>query len=226
MVERGTIALADPVTHYLPAFTPALANGETPTITLRHLLTHTAGLSYGFMQPPDGSYHRAGVSDGMDAPGLAMADELQRIVRAGLACPPGERWAYSVAMDVLRRGAGNGRRPRSRCRGGRTCHRAAAARFHPVRSRAAAGRTVGDALCGPAPPLRMPEGGHRVHFPDGIPLYAGLAGINLVPARVFDHASFRSSGAGMVGTAGDMLAFNEAVRAGGGPILTQRVRPP
>jgi len=44
LVERGRIALADPVTRYLPDFRPALANGETPTITLRHLLTHTAGL--------------------------------------------------------------------------------------------------------------------------------------------------------------------------------------
>ena len=64
MVELGKIALADPVTRYLPDFRPALANGEVPAITLRHLLTHTAGLSYGFMQPPDGSYHRAGAHPG------------------------------------------------------------------------------------------------------------------------------------------------------------------
>src|SRR5947207_3959985 len=64
MVELGKIALVDPVTRYLPEFRPALPNGDVPTITLRHLLTHTAGLSYGFMQPPDGCYHRAGVSDG------------------------------------------------------------------------------------------------------------------------------------------------------------------
>ena len=56
MAELGRIALADPVTRYLPDFRPALPNGEVPAITLRHLLTHTAGLSYGFMQPPDGSY--------------------------------------------------------------------------------------------------------------------------------------------------------------------------
>ena len=101
MVELGKIALGDPVTKYLPEFRPALPNGETPTITLRHLLTHTAGLSYGFMQPPDGPYHRAGVSDGLAEPGFGMAEELQRISRAGLAYPPGETWAYSVAMDVL-----------------------------------------------------------------------------------------------------------------------------
>src|SRR5688500_18952265 len=75
MVEIGKIALTDPVTKYLPTFRPALPNGETPTITLRHLLTHTAGLSYGFMQPPDNPYDRAGVSGGLDQPGLAMNDE-------------------------------------------------------------------------------------------------------------------------------------------------------
>jgi CubicO group peptidase (beta-lactamase class C family) len=222
MVERGAIALADPVTRYLPAFTPALPNGATPTITLRHLLTHTAGLSYGFMQPPDGPYHRAGVSDGMDAPGLAMADELQRIVRAGLAFPPGERWAYSVAMDVL--GAV------LEVAAGRDLaavmaeHVTVPLRLDSLRFDLTPGQA--ELLVTPyadhAPaPLRMLESGHRVHFPDGIPLYAGLAGIHLVPARVFDRASFRSSGAGMVGTAGDMLAFIEAIRAGGNPILTR-----
>src|SRR5205085_9889947 len=70
MVELGKIALADPVTRYLPEFRPALPNGEVPVITLRHLLTHTAGLTYRFMQPPNGSYHRGGVSDGLAEPGL------------------------------------------------------------------------------------------------------------------------------------------------------------
>ena len=53
------------------------------------------------MQPPDGSYHRAGVSDGAGEPGVSMEENLTRIARAGLAYPPGERWAYSVAIDVL-----------------------------------------------------------------------------------------------------------------------------
>src|SRR3954454_24299002 len=100
MVELGKFVLADPVTNYLPDFRPALPNGGTPTITLRHLLTHTAGLSYGFMQPPDGSYHRGGVSDGGAEPGGSMEENLARIPRAGLEYPPGERWGYSVAIDV------------------------------------------------------------------------------------------------------------------------------
>src|SRR4029079_5244422 len=101
MVALGKIALADPVTRYLPDFRPALPNGDVPVITLRHLLTHTAGLAYRFMQPDGDAYERAGVSDGADEPGLSMDENLKRIVRAGLFYPPGEKWEYSVAMDVL-----------------------------------------------------------------------------------------------------------------------------
>jgi CubicO group peptidase (beta-lactamase class C family) len=68
-------------------------------------------------------------------------------------------------------------------------------------------------------PVRIPDEGMRVRFPDGVPVYAGLAGINLAPARVFDKASFRSGGGGMVGNAPDMLTFVETIRTGGGPIL-------
>ncbi len=53
LVEAGALGLDDPVTRWLPDFRPKLA-GEAPTITIRHLMTHTSGLSYGFMQPDDG----------------------------------------------------------------------------------------------------------------------------------------------------------------------------
>src|ERR1043165_452206 len=101
MVELGKIALADPVTRYLPDFRPALPSDEVLVITLRHLLTHTAGLAYRFMQPDGGAYERAGVSDGADEPGRSMDENLKRIARAGLFYRPGEKWEYSVAMDVL-----------------------------------------------------------------------------------------------------------------------------
>ena len=59
MVELGRIALADPVTTYLPDFRPALPNGERPPITLRHLLTHTAGFGYDIWSPEIGKYMEA-----------------------------------------------------------------------------------------------------------------------------------------------------------------------
>ena len=115
MVELGKIALADPVTRYLPDFRPALPNGEVPVITLRHLLTHTAGLAYRFMQPDGGAYERAGVSDGADEPGLSIDENLKRIAQ--------RRAFLSARRDVglfgrdrcARRGAagGSGAGPRS-----------------------------------------------------------------------------------------------------------------
>jgi CubicO group peptidase (beta-lactamase class C family) len=221
MVELGRLALTDPVTRYLSDFRPALPGGEVPTITLRHLLTHTAGLSYGFMQPLDGSYHRAGVSDGAGEPGLSMAEELNRITRAGLAYRPGERWAYSVALDVF----------------GAVMEAAEGASLDAVVRKYVSGplglSSMGFDLKpqqlellvtpyadGRPVPVRIPDEGRRVRFPEGLPLYDGLAGINLVPARVFNPASFRSGGGGMVGNAQDMLTFVEAIRRGGSPILS------
>ena len=221
MVEQGKLSLEDPVTRFLPSFRPALPGGEVPVITLRQLMTHTAGLSYGFMQPPDGAYHLAGVSDGLDQPGLAMADELARITRAGLAYRPGERWAYSVAMDVLG-GVLEAVEGRDLA--------AIVAEHVTTRLRLASmdfelkdGQQDRLAACyadGAPEPIRIPDNGMRVHFPEGLPLYAGLAGVNLVPARVFARNSFRSAGSGMIGNADDMLTFIETLRTGGAPILS------
>jgi CubicO group peptidase (beta-lactamase class C family) len=223
MVELSKISLSDPVTRYLPAFRPALPGGEIPMITLRQLLTHTAGLSYSFMQPPDGSYHRAGVSDGMDQPGLSMAEELDRITRAGLAYPPGEQWAYSVAMDVLgaalQVAAGEGLDAVTRRYVTAPLGLAAMGFDLTAQQRSLLVAPYADATPVPA---RMPDSGHRVVFPEGMPVYAGVAGVDLVPARAFDTASFRSGGGGMVGTVGDMLTFIEAIRTGGCPIVTRQ----
>src|SRR5947209_8524976 len=222
MVELGKIALADPVTRYLPDFRPALPSGGTPTITLRHLLTHTAGLSYGFMQPPDGSYHRAGVSDGAGEPGVSMDENLARITSAGLAYPPGERWAYSVAIDVL----GAVMQVVENADLDVVVRRYVTAPLHLDSMGFDLKPEQRDLLVTPyadgkPAPVRIPDGGMRVRFPDGVPVYAGLAGINLAPARVFDKTSFRSGGGGMVGNAGDMLTFIEAIRTGGAPILSR-----
>ena len=221
MAELGKIALSHPVTRYLPDFRPALPNGEIPVITLRHLLTHTAGLAYRFMQPDGGAYERAGVSDGADEPGRSMEENLKRIARAGLFYRPGEKWEYSVAIDVL----------------GAVLQVVGGQDLEATMQRYVAGPLAAPSLsfdltddqrmrlvtpyADRAPePVRIPDEGLRVRFPDGFPIYAGLAGIDLVPARVFNRDSFRSGGGGMNGTAGDMLKFVEAIRTGGAPILS------
>ncbi|MEX2319071.1 MAG: serine hydrolase domain-containing protein, partial [Bauldia sp.] len=76
LVNGGTLALDQPVTRWLPDFKPKLKDGTTPTITLRHLLTHTSGLGYGDLAPGD-PYRPAGISGGLDQPGLGMAENLR-----------------------------------------------------------------------------------------------------------------------------------------------------
>jgi CubicO group peptidase (beta-lactamase class C family) len=222
MAELGKIALSDPVTRYLADFRPALPNGEVPTITLRHLVTHTAGLGYRFMQPDGGPYERAGVSDGADEPGLSMEENLRRIARAGLFYAPGEKWAYSVAMDVL--GAVLQVAEGQDLEAVIKTHVSAPLDAPSLSFELSAdqrARLVTPYADGKPEPVRVPDQGLRVRFPDGFPVYAGLAGINLAPARVFDKTSFRSGGGGMNGTAGHMLKFVEAIRTGGAPIVAR-----
>ena len=208
LVEAGVMALEDPVTRWLPDFQPQY-EGRAPAITIRQLLTHTAGLSYGFMQPDDGPYLKLRVSDGMDQPGLSFRDELQRIVQAGLFYPPGAAWLYSMAMDVLGAALEN-----------------AAGKSLPaiVAERVAAPLRMADTGFAVTDPSRL-----AVPYADGTPPvpmgeactvpFFDLSGIRFAPGRAFDLTSFPSGGAGMVGTAREFLAFLEAIRTGGGGVI-------
>src|SRR5690606_27931313 len=100
LVEQGRLDLRAPVTRWLPEFRPRLRDGRSPVVTVHQFLTHTAGLSYGFMEAEDGPYRRAGVSDGLDA-GAGLGENLRRIAGVPLAYEPGAGWRYSVALDVL-----------------------------------------------------------------------------------------------------------------------------
>lgn len=209
LAEQGVLRLDDPVEKFIPAFRPRLADGMAPAITIRHLMTHTSGLAYGFAQGPNGPYLRAGVSDGLDTPGRSIDDNIARIVTVPLSCEPGSSWAYSVATDVL----------------GEVMARAAGASLPElvenlvarplgledtafvVRDRGRLAQAYAD---GEAGPVRMAEH-HRVFYGEGA--------ISFSPDRVFDPASFASGGAGLNGTAGEILTFLEALRAGGAPVI-------
>ena len=60
----------------------------------------------------------------------------------------------------------------------------------------------------------------RMRDPDLVP-FGDTAPIRYSPSRIFEPRSFASGGTGMVGTATDFLKFLEAVRQGGGPILSR-----
>ena len=101
LVERKLLDLNDTAVRWLPQFRPKTPQGGEATITLRQLLTHTAGLTYGFFEAHDGPYHRAGVSDGLAEAGLSMQEELTRLASVPLVYAPGTAWGYSLGLDVL-----------------------------------------------------------------------------------------------------------------------------
>ena len=100
LMARGDMRLDDPVTRWLPDFRPRLADGTVPLLTLRHLMTHTAGLSYRFSAGRR-MLRTIGVSDGMDEAAVSLPENVRRIASAPLLAPPGAEWRYSIATDVL-----------------------------------------------------------------------------------------------------------------------------
>jgi CubicO group peptidase (beta-lactamase class C family) len=114
--ERGALRLDDPVACYLPEFAdPSVLvrydvnSGEMVTrpaprvVTIRHLLTHTAGIHHGFPAPDDviGTlYARAGVVHG---DGTSVAEKVKRLGSLPLVHDPGEGWTYGLSSDVAGR---------------------------------------------------------------------------------------------------------------------------
>ncbi|MCB1647700.1 MAG: beta-lactamase family protein, partial [Pseudomonadales bacterium] len=108
LYEEGCFQLDDPVSKYIPAFgaSRVWAGGDSPLektspqvspMLVRHLLTHTSGLTYGFMHttPVDAAYRDARI----DFPGQGGTLEqlVDRLASVPLLCQPGSQWNYSVS---------------------------------------------------------------------------------------------------------------------------------
>lgn len=210
LVGRGRLSLDAPITDWLPEFQPRF-EGEVVTITLRHLLTHTSGLGYGFFEPEDGPLHRAGVSDGMDRSGISLAENLKRLAGVPLLFSPGTRFSYSLATDVV----------------GAVIEAATGWPLpEAVRELVTEPLDLADTGFGVADAGRLAAAyaddtprPRRMREPDLVPFLPGAVGLAMDPARAFDAAAFPSGGAGMVGTAAETLALLEALRRGGQGVL-------
>lgn len=115
--EEGRFGLDDPIGRYLPEFrrhtvltkfNPADSSFESrPTarrITIRQLLTHTSGIDYAQIGSEDmkAIYAKAGVTAGIDDHGT-LADKMKILGSLPLKAEPGDRFIYSLSIDVLGR---------------------------------------------------------------------------------------------------------------------------
>ncbi len=127
LIDEGKLGLDQPVADLLPRFAKmqvqVVPDGSitelvpaTTAITVRHLLTHTAGLGYSIIQkgPIKTAYERAGVVPGQvsrtQARGLpdvptapSLAEFADRLADLPLVYQPGTQWSYSVSLDLLGR---------------------------------------------------------------------------------------------------------------------------
>lgn len=127
LIDEGKLGLDQPIADLLPKFAKmqvqVVPDGSitdlkpaTREITVRHLLTHTAGLGYSIIQkgPIKTAYERAGVVPGQvsrtqvrgmpDVPTApSLAEFADRLAELPLVYQPGTQWSYSVGLDLLGR---------------------------------------------------------------------------------------------------------------------------
>jgi CubicO group peptidase (beta-lactamase class C family) len=215
LVEEGTLSLSDPVGKYIPSFVKTMVavreGSETKRvaakrpITIRDLLTHTAGISYGTETHIADEYAAKGLGPSAGA-GWYFADKaettcdaIERLGTLPFVSQPGEAWVYGYNTDVLgcviERVAGQGL---DRVIAARVTEPLGMTDTHffvapDQRDRLAAVYASG--ADGRA--IRAPEGGRgQGSYVDG-------------PRRAF------SGGAGLVSTARDYGRFLEMIRGGG-----------
>jgi len=115
--EEGKFSLDDPISKYIPEFknpqvldtfqqddtsyTTVAASGE---ITIRHLLTHTSGIGYGFFDRDERFtmiYQKAGIIDGLSTEDISIEEFIKKLAKLPLHHNPGEKYTYCFGLDVI-----------------------------------------------------------------------------------------------------------------------------
>ncbi len=110
LCEDGHFGLDDPVARFIPELdalkvyagedaSGILSVEQERPISIRHLLTHTAGLGYPFVQPApiQEIYQEADLLQ----PDSNLKEMVDKLSNLPLACQPGTDWKYSIATDIL-----------------------------------------------------------------------------------------------------------------------------
>jgi len=117
LYEEGRFMLSQPVSDFIPEFknmkvldppqpqdktSPpgALVDAKRP-ITIFHLLTHTAGLTYPWNARLGKAYADAGVGTGLLQQDQTTGGSVKKLASLPLLFQPGDAWEYSLADDVL-----------------------------------------------------------------------------------------------------------------------------
>jgi len=215
LYEEGLVGLDDPVSRYIPeyAHTRVAVRGESGVtlvdarrpITIRDLLTHTSGISYGTDDSVAALYAAQGLGPAA-GPGWYTADKdepicatSERLARLPFVAQPGTEWVYGYGIDVL----------------GCVVERIAGLPLDEVIRRTVTGplaMTDTRFFVPPAERDRLAavyasdQSGHAVRAPEGA---SGQGHYVDGPRRSF------AGGAGLVSTARDYARFLEMIRNGG-----------
>jgi CubicO group peptidase (beta-lactamase class C family) len=205
LYEEGAFELGDPISRWLPEWADTrvyVAGSELNPVTVPqvepirvwHLLTHTAGITYGFHRthPVDSLYRQQGF-EWATPPGADNAEVSRQLAAMPLLFQPGSEWNYGMSTDVL----------------GRLVEVVAGKPLDEVFEE----RVLG--------PLGMSQTSFGLRPGDDVDSLARLYGPGVAPLSApFEQAAHRkpaflAGGAGLVSTAGDYLRFAEMLRAGG-----------
>jgi CubicO group peptidase (beta-lactamase class C family) len=212
MVERGLLTLDDAVADHLPWFLPLNPDGTPADLRVRHLITHTSGLTY------DASLERLvadrAVNQGLSDTSLTLEQNFSRLSGTQLAFRPGEEWAYSTSIDVL--GAVLERVHGATLEDAVVQHVAEPLQMRDARFRVTDLSRLAVAYAdAPEGPVRMPDPWHAQND-TGFEAYFS-------PSRIFNDRAFQSGGAGMAGTARDVMRLLEVIRTGGDPLFSKEL---
>ena len=214
LYEEGAFQLSDPISTWLPEFAetrvyvagsalkPVTAPQMEP-IRVRHLLTHTSGLTYGFhhAHPVDAMYRAMG-HEWTSPPGADSAEVCRQWASVPLVFQPGSEWNYGVSTDVLGRLV--------EVVSGQPLDEFFEQRiFAPLGMRDTSfGLRDGDDLESLARLYMAVPGG-----PGGAA--TGFAPLDAMGVDAHSKPAFLAGGGGLVSTAGDYLRFAELLRRGG-----------
>jgi CubicO group peptidase (beta-lactamase class C family) len=210
LAEDGVLGLDDAVAPWLPELAGPRVTcrrggplDETVpagrAITVRHLLTNTAGLGWAQdLGPLSEAMHDRGVGPGAFGPDLTPDEFMGRLGELPLSGQPGETWNYHTCADVL-----------------------------SVLLARATGRTVGELVAQRiTAPLGLTDTSFWTPHTDRlatcyVPTDAGLEVCEPPDGLFAGRRPFESLAAGLVSTAPDLLAFLAAVADGGGPLFSR-----